>query len=215
MAPLARHYREKPKELSDMLTRHMQPFNTHPYMAAPIIGAVVKMEADSGFRHTQETAALKKALMGPYAAIGDSFFWGTLRSFSAIVGVLLAINGIVWAPLLFLILYNPIHIWIRLGGFIRGYRNVESGMDFIKRIDLLGISPKIRWGALVVLALLAGVSVSKEIGAFPGGYGGFPLKIAFLLSILPCFLLIKRGFSQVKIFYGMSAIFCITSYLIW
>lgn len=214
MVPLARYYGENQKGLSDMLIRHIQSFNTHPYMTGPIIGSVLKMEEDSGFRSSKETTSLKKALMGPYAAIGDSFFWGTMRSFSSIVSALLAVHGILWAPLFFLISYNPAHLWIRLGGFIEGYLNVERGMDFIKRINLPGISKKIRWATLVVLAILAATTISKEISFSFGGYWDLLAKIAISLSILPCFWVIKRGFSQVKIFYGMSAIFCIISYLI-
>jgi PTS system mannose-specific IID component len=214
IVPLARYYGENKEDLSALLTRHIQSFNTHPYMAAPIIGSVIKMEQDAGFRSNQETISLKKALMGPYAAIGDSFFWGTMRSFSAIVSVILAVHGILWAPLLFLISYNPAHLWIRLGGFIEGYLNIERGMDFIKRINLPGISKKIRWATLVVLAMLAATTLSKKTGFSFDGYWDLLAKLAILLSVLPCFWAIKRGFSQVKIFYGMIAIFCIISYLI-
>ena len=76
IAPLAAAEAEPgQRETSALLARHLQRFNTHPYMAAPIIGSVSRLEAENRF---SETADLKNALMGPYAAIGDPFFWGAI-----------------------------------------------------------------------------------------------------------------------------------------
>ena len=73
---------------------------------------------------------LKKALMGPYAAIGDPFFWGALRPFSAVGAVILALKGVLLAPLAFLLLYNPAHLWVRGKGFIEGYRRGKGRYRF-------------------------------------------------------------------------------------
>ncbi|MHB9099013.1 MAG: PTS system mannose/fructose/sorbose family transporter subunit IID, partial [Syntrophales bacterium] len=102
LLPLSRGERDK-KRLSESLTRHLEMFNTHPYLTALVIGSVVRIEEDG------DTAAadyLKKAVMGPYAAIGDPFFWGALRSFSSATAVLLALKGVLLAPLALLILHN-------------------------------------------------------------------------------------------------------------
>ena len=65
------------KRIAESLASHLQMFNTHPYLTAPVIGSVVRIEEEGDTRRRMH---LKKALMGPYAAIGDSFFWGALRS---------------------------------------------------------------------------------------------------------------------------------------
>ena len=59
-------------------TSHLQMFNTHPYLTAAVIGSVVRLEEDGD---KLEADHLKKAVMGPYAAIGDSFFWGRCGHF--------------------------------------------------------------------------------------------------------------------------------------
>ena len=81
MLPLIRHRKGDQIRVAAFLSSHLQMFNTHPYPASPVIGAVVRIEEEG---RTPEAVDLKKALMGPYAAIGDSFFWGALRSFSAV-----------------------------------------------------------------------------------------------------------------------------------
>jgi len=42
-----------------------------------VIGSVVKLEETAEDSHDgQDIIEVKNALMGPYAAIGDTFFWG-------------------------------------------------------------------------------------------------------------------------------------------
>ena len=64
-------------QMARRLTRHLQPFNTHPYLTAPVLGAVLHAETRPDASADGAAAqALKNALTGPYAAIGDAFFWG-------------------------------------------------------------------------------------------------------------------------------------------
>ncbi|MEI7781354.1 MAG: PTS system mannose/fructose/sorbose family transporter subunit IID [Planctomycetota bacterium] len=102
-----------------------------------------------------EAVDLKEALMGPYAAIGDSFFWGALRSFSAVGAVIVAFTGTFPAPLAFLLLYSPAHFWVRGKGFLEGYRRGKSGIDFIRGLDLPGAAGRIRFLSLILMNVLA------------------------------------------------------------
>ena len=71
---------------------------------------------------------LKQSLMASYAAIGDIFFWGALRPFASIFAVILIYMGLIIAPVAFLLIYTPAHFWIRLKGFIEGYRQGKKGI---------------------------------------------------------------------------------------
>ena len=80
--PLVREWQKQHKDVEEILLRHLQMFNTHPYFSAPVIGSIVRLEidyADSGA--TPDTVAVKQSLMGPYAAIGDIFFLGRPEAF--------------------------------------------------------------------------------------------------------------------------------------
>ena len=93
---LKRLYPEK-KEASEALKRHLSFFNTTPQLVTFITGACIAMEEEnkkSGDQFDIESiAALKAALMGPIAGIGDSFFWGTFRIIAAGIGCGLAAQG--------------------------------------------------------------------------------------------------------------------------
>ena len=104
---------------------------------------------------------LSKALMASYAAIGDIFFWGALRPFASIFAVILIYMGLIIAPVAFLLVYTPAHFWVRLKGFIEGYRRGKKGFEFIRSLDLPGVAVKIRWISLIILSGLAYLAVER------------------------------------------------------
>jgi len=211
--PLIREWRLQEKDSESMLTRHLQMYNSHPYFSAPLIASVVRLEEDClGKGDASDVVAVKQGLMGPYAAIGDIFFWGALRPFAAIVAVYLALMGFIIAPLAFLVIYTPAHFWIRLKGFIEGYRLGKNGFEFIRTMDLPRVAVKIRWLSLVMLA-------GSIIWLSYDGYWPFIadtpaviMKLVALASVLLCLLLIKQGVSQIYIIYGAVVMFLLISW---
>jgi len=159
-----------------------------------------------------EADHLKTALMAPYAAMGDSLFWGSLKPFAGIVGVLLALKGFLVSGLILLLLYNPLHLWVRLKGFLEGYRNGRDGVDFIRNMNLPRLSGWIRWMSVMVLGLLAWVA---------SGLSFFPVvdhpeilkKGVMLVVVLICFWLIQRGVTVLSILYGASALILVMGLL--
>lgn len=151
---------------------------------------------------------LKNALMGPYAAIGDSFFWGALRSVSSVGAVILALSGTLLAPLFFLLVYTPAQWWVRGAGFLEGYRLRRNGIDFIRKLDLPETTGKARWLLLILTAVLAAIAVETAGRLSQPLLPGIPWNIVAALVFLLVFLGVRRGISQVRILYGM-AIICI------
>ncbi len=196
--PLLR--RQDPQRIVDSLTGHLQMFNTHPYLAAAVIGSVVRLEEDGDKR---EADHLKKAVMGPYAAIGDSFFWGALRLFSAVGAVILAHQSFLLAPLVFLLLYSPAHVWVRARGFFEGYRQGSHSIHFIDGLGLPGLTGRIRLLSLILTGVLAAVVVEKAYSPLDF-LPEIPVKAIALTLILVFFLGIHRGISPLKILYGMT-----------
>jgi len=203
------------EEIRRRLERHLQPFNTHPYLTAPVLGAVLYVEVGLVPHHNDEmtVVGLKNALMGPYAAIGDSFFWGALRPFTSIVAVSLAIMGSLIAPLIMLLLYNPLHLWVRYRGYHEGYLRGPLGSGFIAALDLPRRTRLIRWGSLFFLAAAAALIPEGVDRQMPLAMN-FGTKLALFLFMLLSFWGIKKGLSPLLILYGTFVIILLTFLLL-
>jgi len=211
--PLIKELGLQKKESENILTTHLQMFNTHPYFSAPIIGSIVRMEEEKASKEeTSDIISIKQSFMASYAAIGDIFFWGALRPFALVMAVLLIFMGFIFAPVVFLLIYTPVHLWVRLKGFIEGYRNGKKGFEFIRSLNLPVIAVKIRWIALMILVGLM-VWLSHEGGYWPfiKTYG-IVIKLAVLATVMLCLLMVKKGISQVYIIYVALMIFIVISW---
>ena len=64
------------------LKRHLEFFNTQPFMANPIFGVTLALEEERANGAEIDDAAIsgvKVGMMGPLAGAGDPLFWFTLR----------------------------------------------------------------------------------------------------------------------------------------
>ncbi len=122
------------KELEDAFRRHMVYFNTHPYLAPPLLGAVLALEEDQarGERCAIGAVEFRDMVMAPFAAIGDALFWGGLRPLAAVIALFFAFKGSLWAPVVFLVLFNLPHLWFRCAGLVRGY---FSGLRLVETVQ--------------------------------------------------------------------------------
>ena len=108
MIPALKKLYPDKKEASAALKRHLAMFNTTPAVVTFITGVTIAMEEkfkkakDAGEECDEESInAVKTALMGPLAGIGDSFFWGTFRVIGAGIGASLATKGSILGAVLF------------------------------------------------------------------------------------------------------------------
>ena len=95
------------------LERHLEFFNTHPYVAAPIMGVTLALEEERANGVEIDDAAIqgvKIGMMGPLAGIGDTVFWFTVRPILGALGASLAASGNLVGPLLFFFGWNAIRM---------------------------------------------------------------------------------------------------------
>lgn len=208
LLPLAKQLQGDKERLVAFLNRHLQLFNTHPYLSASVIGSVVYTEKDGLKTEINGTAAvnLKNALAGPYAALGDSFFWGAMKPLAAVFSVLLAWQSSLCAPAALLLLYDPVHLWVRIKGFTEGCRGKNEGIEFIRRLDLLLVTGRIRWFSLAGLIAVALYVCPSFCLTAVGTTRLIIAQSIFLLLIILCYWGIKNGVSQVKMLYLMFII---------
>ena len=91
------------------LKRHLEFFNTHPFMANPIFGVTLALEEERANGANVDDAAIsgvKIGMMGPLAGAGDPLFWFTLRPIMLSLGASLSVSGNVAGPFVFFILWN-------------------------------------------------------------------------------------------------------------
>lgn len=95
------------------LKRHMEFYNTHPYVSAPVIGVTLALEeerANGAEVNDQAIQGVKVGMMGPLAGVGDPVFWFTLRPILGALGASLALSGNIVGPLIFFLAWNIIRI---------------------------------------------------------------------------------------------------------
>lgn len=113
MIPALRKLYPNKEDMAAALQRHLVFFNTHPYLASPVIGVTLALEEDkaNGIEVDDEAIqGVKVGMMGPLAGVGDPVFWYTVRPILGALGASMAINGNILGPILFFILWNLIRI---------------------------------------------------------------------------------------------------------
>jgi PTS system mannose-specific IID component len=140
------------EEYRSAVRRHLEFFNTHPFLAAAVLGAVIRLEADG---HDEDgVRRLKSALMGPYGAVGDSFYWGALKPFLIIAALHAAYLGHLWAPAAFLGSFALCNFAGRGYCFAAGLRHGVGVVEALGRIDLLHWARRLKAASAVLLGTL-------------------------------------------------------------
>lgn len=165
------------------LLRHVQPYNTNPVLAGPLLGALVRLEEQglAGDAEAEKRAIrLKRIMEAPLAATGDALFWNGIRPAAAALGAAVAWTAGVWGPLLFLALYNGPHLGIRFGGLYWGYRRGEGIADLLRADWVRGIRLAAPWLLLAGLAVLGVLAFAPASG--PEIPGALALAAGYLLG---------------------------------
>ena len=123
------------------LKRHMEFYNTHPYVSSPAIQGV------------------KVGMMGPLAGVGDPVFWFTMRPILGALGASLALSGNILGPILFFVLWNVIRLAFMWYTQEFGY-NVGTKIAEDMSGGLLG---KITQGASILGMFIIGALVQRWV----------------------------------------------------
>ncbi len=148
------------QERKDAIKRHLEFFNTQPFVAAPVLGVTIAMEEERANGKPIEDSAInsiKVGLMGPLAGVGDPIYWGTARPVFAALGAGLALTGSILGPLLFFVLFNLVRLATRYYGVTYGYK---KGLDVVQDMSG-GLLQKLTEGASILGLFIMGALVQK------------------------------------------------------
>lgn len=109
MIPAIKKLYKTKEERSAALKRHLEFFNTHPYVASPILGVTLALEEERANGAPVDDVAIqgvKVGMMGPLAGIGDPVFWFTIKPILGALAASLAMTGNILGPILYFVLWN-------------------------------------------------------------------------------------------------------------
>lgn len=162
LMPFINKFYEKDEEgKKAALSRSMSYFNTTIALSTFIMGIVASMEKENSEKEdfdTNSINAVKSSLMGPLAGIGDSVFWGVLRVIAAGIAVGIGSTGNVFAPIIFLLLFNIPALFVKYYGTFLGYK---LGSEYIQKVYASGLMNILTKAASIVgLIMVGGMTAS-------------------------------------------------------
>jgi mannose PTS system EIID component len=195
-------------EFSLRLAAHMEYFNTQPYLASFILGAAARAEEEraSGRNPDVNVTELKTTLMAPLGALGDSFFWGSLKPFAAAAAVAVLITGSWWAPLLFLAVYNVVHVGLRFSLVFIGYSTQGNVAEMMSRYSFTRLARRYKAMSVAIVGCIVGTISAwgpefRPAFAIPSpGLAAGGLALTLALTIL-----LRIGATPVNLMIGLAA----------
>ena len=162
LIPAIKKLYTKKEDQAAALERHLEFFNTHPYVAAPIIGVTLALEEEKANGAVIDDAAIqgvKIGMMGPLAGIGDPVFWFTVRPILGALGASLALTGNIIGPLIFFLAWNAIRMAFLWYTQELGYK---AGSEITKDMSG-GILQDITKGASILGMFILAVLVERWV----------------------------------------------------
>lgn len=158
-------YGDSPEDKQKALITHSQFFNTTPQMGDMIVGMNIAIEEEEGAAGLETAAAIKTALMGPFAGIGDTIFGvisstviGSIACATAAEGSYIGIG--IWTLWYLFVLFFLRPMLFKLG-YKQGVQLVTTMSDKLSALtEAAGVL-----GVMVVGAMIA-TMVNIKFGTF-------------------------------------------------
>ena len=171
MIPAIKRLYTTQEEQAAALKRHLEFFNTQPYVAAPILGVTLALEEDRANGAPVDDAAIqgvKVGMMGPLAGVGDPIFWFTVRPILGALAASFAMSGNIIGPILFFILWNVIRYAFLWYTQEFGYK---AGTAITKDLSG-GLLQKVTQGASILGMFVLGALVQRWVSV------NFPIQVS-------------------------------------
>lgn len=217
MMPVIEKVYDNEEDKKDAYERHMEYFLTQDMVSAIPIGiaaAMEEMHANDPDMDSASINAVKTALMGPLAGLGDSLLNGTARPILASLAISLVHADLGWVgPIMFVLGMSVLSLGVRYLGVFQGYK---QGIKLVEKINSSGLINKITDIAAIAAYTIVGgfipalvvmnipieitsgetvISIQETLdGLMPGVLG---LSYTFLMY----YLVTKKKISAVKLIF--------------
>ncbi|KGG53706.1 MULTISPECIES: PTS system mannose/fructose/sorbose family transporter subunit IID [Lactobacillus] len=147
-------YQDDEQEFKRVAISNLEFYNTNP-QPYPFVTSIMLAMYDSG-QSENDVQAIKMALMGPLAGIGDALSQFALAPLFSTIFASLALQGIIYAPLMFFACLFGITFGVRC---LMGYLGWKVGTSIIDTLsDKMAVIADI--ASTIGLTVIAGLSVS-------------------------------------------------------
>ncbi len=160
LIPIIEKIYQDEDEKIEAYQRHTELFLTEARLSHLILGITAAMEEEYATKRAidpSSIAAIKSALMGPFAGIGDSLYHGTLRPIMAGLAVsLITASGYTnpMGAILFLIIMAGVGQMLRYFGIMQGYK---QGIALVAKIQNSGLLQRLtKYASIAALVVLGG-----------------------------------------------------------
>lgn len=113
MIPAIKKLYSSKEDRAAALKRHLEFFNTHPYIASPILGVTLALEEERSNGAPVDDVTIqgvKVGMMGPLAGIGDPVFWFTVKPILGALAATMAMSGNILGPIIYFVVWNLIRM---------------------------------------------------------------------------------------------------------
>ncbi len=212
--PGIKKVKKERKEIADIVLKHSEFFNCHPYLSTYIIGAVINAEEaslDPSENDAAKIETFKERLSGICGSLGDRLFWKYLKPVVSLISICIifvfqsfypwnAVIGII----LFIAVYNAVHIAYRWDGLKSSY---NEGFSIIRSKKLFRIE-KINKSLVNTSLFFIGLIIILEIDILTD-YNYFSIAAILIPAILLTFLNKTNTSHLFNIAAGMGSAFII------
>ncbi|PAE10102.1 PTS mannose family transporter subunit IID [Niallia circulans] len=162
MIPAIKRLYKSKEERAEALKRHLEFFNTHPYVASPILGVTLALEEERANGAPVDDKAIqgvKVGMMGPLAGIGDPVFWFTVKPILGALAASLALTGNILGPIIYFFAWNLIRMGFTWYTQEVGYKAGSKITDDLSG----GLLQNITKGASILGMFILGALVNRWV----------------------------------------------------
>lgn len=217
MIPIINKLYDNREERIEAYHRHLEFYNSQTTMQSIIFGVTAAMEEENVHNDefdTSSISAMKVAMMGPLAGIGDSLLSGTLRIIATGIVAGMSMAGSILGPILFLLIYNIPNISLRYLGVKHGY---GIGTNLVKKISDTNVMNKLTLGMAIVGLMVIGSMIASTVSvttpiAFNVNNNPFSLQETLdsifpkLLPVLVTYLLYTLNKKRINVLWQIVGI---------
>lgn len=169
MIPLLRSRGLSGDRLDEAARSHLGTFNSHPYLAGVVLGAVARMEGQGVDAETIER--FKRAIQGSLGGLGDVLIWGAWRPATLLLALVLTWAGTPpWVPIcVFLVVYNGGHLILRWWGYSCGLQYGKDVAAQLRGAELSRVADRASMGGALLLGILVGAFLVSHLAAEDAG----------------------------------------------
>ncbi|WP_248927956.1 PTS system mannose/fructose/sorbose family transporter subunit IID [Paenibacillus hamazuiensis] len=215
---LRKLYKGRPEEFTAAMKRHLVLYNSHAWLPGPVMALTLDLEARKAAGEDideQSIQGLKSGLMGPIAGIGDSLFNGTLKPVLGGAAAALALQGNLFAPVLFFLGTNIVHVAVRWYTLNKGFAlrerflAVMASGEIKRMMEAATLAGLMTVGALTATWLKISTPISYQMDKNPislqAMLDGIMPKLLPLAVVMIVFWLIRRRMKTTVLMYGLIA----------